>query len=313
MHNIKNSYSKVVFGLAMVASAGAVATELGSSNFLSGTDQFGMLADPAPGVYYQVQAARFDADEYRDNKGNKLAMPMTKKVQALAPRLTWVTKAKILGGQLVFDGMLPVVRVEGTASAFVPPFGIVSQSDSNTGVGDLQFGTALVFAPSDEFFYALALQFTAPTGEYDDARLANPGRNYWSARPKFVTTYANPEGLNADLSIMYGFNGRNKESNQLRGQTYKTGRELNVEYALGWAVARDWVAGVSGYVYQQTTDDEVNGVRLDGVRGRARAFGPAIKYDNGYGLIVNVAYQRDYGVRNRLSGDTFSVRVVLPF
>lgn len=284
--------------VSLTLSAGAFATEGGGSSFLNGVEQFMVTTTPPPGVYYMLQAAQYDADELRDNNGDVRPFPAHKQIQALASRFVWSTDAKILGGRLVFQGVVPLLKVEGQ---------IGPSKQTNTGLGDITLGSGLAYSPSLETNYSFGFTVTAPTGEYDVKNLANPGRNYWSVRPRFAVSHAEVDGLNADLVVSYDFNRTNKDTH------YKSGQEFHADYALGWGFATDWTAGVSGFVYQQTTDDELKGLTVKDKRGRALGFGPALKYDNGYGLVITAAYQKEFEVKNRFSGDTFSVRLALPF
>nr|WP_232230018.1 transporter [Polaromonas glacialis] len=51
------------------------------------------------------------------------------------------------------------------------------------------------------------MDVTAPTGSYDSNKLANLSRNYWNIEPVFAVTYVQPTGINADVKLMYDFNG----------------------------------------------------------------------------------------------------------
>lgn len=298
MSQIQKMSKSVACAIFLALSANALATETAGSNFLNGIEQFTMVSAPTAGVYYLVQAAEYDAHEIRDDNGDVRNLPFRKKIQVIAPRVVWVTKQKMFGGRLIFQGVAPLMRVEGQRGAM---------SQTHSGLGDISVGSALVFSPFEELSYAAGVVVTAPTGEYNANDLANPGRNYWSVRPRFALSYADPEGLNADVSLNYNFNRRNNDTG------YRSGQEFHADYAVGWGFATGWVGGISGFAYQQTSDDQINGTTITNNRGRAFGIGPAIKFDDGYGWMVNAAYQKEFGVRNRPSGNTFSLRAVLPF
>lgn len=298
MSQIQQMGKGVTCAILLALSADVLATESAGSSFLNGVEQFMMVSVPPAGVYYLIQAVDYDADELRDANGQTGTLPFRKKIQVVAPRIVWVTKQKIFGGRLLFQAVAPLLKVEGTRG---------SRSQTRSGLGDMSVGSALTYSPSDELSYAFGVIVTAPTGVYDASNLANPGRHYWSLRPRFALTYSDPEGFNGDISVSYNFNRRNSDTG------YRSGQEIHVDYAAGWGFARDWVGGISGFAYRQTTDDQMDGTTIKNNRGRAFGIGPALKFDDGYGWMVTAAYQREFGVRNRPSGNTLSVRMVLPF
>lgn len=298
MGQIQQTGKRLMCAIVLAASANAVATEMAGSSFLPGIEQFTLVTLPPAGVYSLVQAAEYDAHEMRDANGDRINLPFRKKIQVVAPRIIWVTKQKVFGGRVLVQGVLPLLRVEGTRGA---------RSQTTTGIGDITVGSALAYAPSDELTYAFGMLVTAPTGVYDANDLANPGRHYWSVRPRFVLSYADPEGLNGDISVTYNFNRRNSDTG------YRSGQEIHADYALGWGFGNGWVAGLGGFAYRQTTDDDLNGATIANNRGRAFGIGPAIKFDDGYGWLITAGYQREFGVRNRPSGSTLSFRMTLPF
>ncbi|MFD2837583.1 transporter [Azotobacter vinelandii] len=113
--------------------------------------------------------------------------------------------------------------------------------------------SAWVMITHQKLHAAYVIDITAPTGRYDSDKLANVGRNYWVAQPLAAITYAQPEGFNGDMKIMYNFNFENSETD------YKSGQELLVDYDFGWGFAKRWVVGAGGYAYWQTTDDHIHG------------------------------------------------------
>lgn len=315
MRQLQNITKGLACAAVLALSANVMATEGGGSSFIPGTEQFMLVTVPPPGVYYMVQAAQYDADEFRDTNGNVrtvpipgLAKPFRKKIQVIAPRVAWVTDHKVFGGRLIFQAMAPLMRVSGATIARVGTT-LRPVSGTKSGLGDINLAASIAHSKSEDLAYGYGLIVTAPTGKYNSNDVANPGRNYWAFRPRFAMTYADPEGFNGDFSATYNFNRRNPDTG------FRSGQELHIDYAAGWGFGRGWVAGVSGYAYVQTTDDKSDNPTLRPPldRGRAFAAGPAIKYDDGYGLVVTAAYQREFKVKNRFAGDVMSVKVVMPF
>lgn len=291
----------IAMACAMLVSAPLLATEGGGSIYPHGIENFLSGALPPPGFYTLVYTTRYRATELRDNAGHDIAPALggfRAEIQALVPRFVWVTPQQVLGGQLAFHAIVPLVDADVR-------IGTNRQKDS--GVGDINLAVALGYHASPAFHYVFALEANAPTGDYDRHRIANVGRKHWNIEPLVALTYTQPSGINADLKLMADFNFRNRDTG------YRSGRELHADYALGWGFGNGWVAGVGGYVYRQVSDDLVDGTSVPGNRGRAFAIGPSVKYQSKDGWFLTAKFERQYAVRNRPDGSAFWIKTILPF
>lgn len=283
--------------LLAIGVTSALATEGGGGIYSNGIENFMVGAMPPPGTYYMLYGSHYEANKLRDNNGNKLPVDFKVRASALAARVAWVTGKELLGGQLAFHAVAPLVNLD---------VGIGGASQSKSGLGDIAFGPSLGYHVSPNLHYVVALDVNAPTGQYNKNDLANIGRNYWNVEPVLAVTYVQPKGLNADLKLMYDFNARNKDTG------YRSGQELHADFAVGWAMGNGWTIGAGGYVYQQTSSDKRAGTVIEGNRGRAYAMGPSIKYDGGKWLLT-AKYEKEFSVRNRAEGSGLKIKAVLPF
>ncbi|HRL20349.1 SphA family protein [Alcaligenes sp. SDU_A2] len=262
----------------------------GLENYMSG-------ALPPPGVHALIYGGAMRYDSVRDRHGDKLPIPDFKvDVGVIAPRLVWVTGQQVLGGQLAFHALAPLLTVKAQAAG---------QSQRRSGLGDVVFGPALGFHPSEKLHYILGVDFVAPTGRYDVKDSANLGRNYWAIQPAAALSYIQPSGLNVDLKVMVDFNMRNRDTDT------RTGHAIHADYAVGWGLGNGFVLGVGGYAYQQVQSDR--GPMAGDSRARAFAIGPSLRYANDKGLLITAKYQQDLGVRGRPEGKQFFVKVAVPF
>lgn len=274
------------------------ATEGGGSVYAPGVNGFGCCALPPPGTYMMVDTQYYRSDELKGNDGRSVPVRGFKvRASAIAPRFIWVTPQEVLGGNLVLHSIVPVVSLDVSAGG---------HSQHETGVGDIVFGPGIGWHLSPKLHTVAAIDFFAPTGEYDKNDLANIGRNYWATHLVGGVSYVNATGLNADAKVMYGINARNHDTD------YRSGDEFIVDYAAGWAFGNGWTLGVGGYFYQQVTDDEQDGHRLADNKGSARALGPALRYDSGNGWFLTLKGYHETGVRNRAEGDALWLRAVFP-
>ncbi len=93
------------------------------------------------------------------------------------------------------------------------------------------------------------------------------------------------------------------------------GEAAFADYSFGYRWEKEWgklLLGIGGYYYHQFSDDKVNGITfLDGFRGRALGIGPQLQYQHPIGAILELKYQKDFEVENRVEGDRFIFRFLL--
>ncbi|ALU91582.1 enzyme involved in meta-pathway of phenol degradation protein [Herbaspirillum rubrisubalbicans M1] len=284
-------------GLA-IACVPAHATEgSGLPSYPDGLENFGSGALPPPGIYGMVYTGYAQYDKIRGDHGQDIGPPDFRvKVGVLAPRVVWVTQQSILGGQLAFHALAPLLDVDAR---------VAGRSFHSRGLGDITVGPALAYHASPALHYALGLDITMPSGQYSLTNPSSLGKNIWVYQPLVALSYIQPEGVNADIKLMYDFNGRNGAT-----QT-RSGQAIHADYALGWGFGNGLVAGVGGYLYQQVTND--SGANAAAGKSQALAIGPNLKYDNGKGFIITAKFQQEYDARNRPEGKQFYVKAILPF
>lgn len=287
-------------GLTVIALSGGLthASEQGGSSYPMGAENYMAGAMPPPGVYGQLFASHYEANTFRGNHGQKLPMDFDIRVDCIAPRLIWVTEQQILGGNLGFHIIVPLVDLKVSLNG---------QSQSNSGLGDIIFAPALGYHFSEKMHAVFAVDTIAPTGRYDRNDLANTGRNYWVFEPVVALSYVDPQGLNVDVKTMYDFNRKNDATDYLSGQ------ELHMDYAVGWGLGNGWVVGVGGYALWQTTDDRQNGQTVEDNKGRSLAIGPSIKYTSKKGWFLTAKWQDETQVRNRPDGNAYWLKLSIPF
>ncbi|WP_151669758.1 SphA family protein [Nitrincola schmidtii] len=165
---------------------------------------------PPPGVYYRGYAVHYDADKL---KGVALP-PNTEtrvKVDALANRFIWVTETEVLGGQLGFEAILPMVRTDLT----------IGGRDKQTGLGDLFVGS-LIGWHGDRWDAVAAAGIWSPTGK--SSRPADPGFGYTELMLTLGGTYFFNDEKDLSLSALSRYEIADKSS---------VNDELVVEWGLG--------------------------------------------------------------------------------
>lgn len=291
-------------GAAHSVESGAPITPFGVFDFGAG-----MLPPPSDVATVGVRAAFYSASELRDTNGKVSPVGIKLKVNSAALAIVKTTDIPLLGGTYGFSAVVPYLDMSNRLT--IPtPGGPMPLKGSNAAVGDVTIAPVMVkWTPSPGLFVNGRLELQLPTGSYRAERLINTGANHWTASPAVAFTWIGPSGLEVSSNIQINFHGKNKDTQ------YQSGVEYQHEFAIGQHVG-PWTLGVGGYLYQQLSDDKVNGAKFqDGNRSRVMALGPAISFfelGSDWPLIWAHAY-KEFGARNRSQGTQVAVRAAWTF
>lgn len=278
----------VMLSVVLLSGMPASATEGGGGAYPNGAEDFMSGAVPPPGTYLINYLNYYSADKLANNDGNA-ALPGFK-LQAVADvvRLVHVTDKQLFGGFWAMHLLIPVMNMDLT----VP---IPGASKNKSGIGDIIASPFVLSWHSKNWHAAAALEFFIPTGSYDKNDMLNLGRNYWTFEPVIAGTYITDNGYEVSGKFMYDFNTKNNAKNYLSGQ------EFHFDYAFGKKMEKYTIGG-AGYLYQQVTDDELNGVTVQNNKGSVVAIGPAIKYDY-KNMSFSLKYLFESAANNRPEGE----------
>jgi len=275
------------------------ATEYGGSMYPGGNEDFMAGAVPPPGLYYLNYFGYYNLDSYRDNSGHKEPIDFEGDVTFNAFRFLYVSKKKLFGADVVGHAIIPVVNLHLSANT---PGGHMSQT--NTGLGDIEFGPGLAWHWKN-FHCAAGIDLFMPTGSFDKEDFANIGRNYWAFQPVFALTYLSDKGFEVSAKAMYTFNTVNVDTH------YVSGQEFGADYLIGQHFG-SWAVGANGYYYQQMTKDTSHGDSVDHNKGKLLSIGPVVQY-NYKNMFFNVKYQWDVDVKNKPEGNKLWFRFMYAF
>jgi hypothetical protein len=294
---------KLATALAMALAAlplAASASEGGKSAYPNGAEDFMVGAVPPPGNYLINYLLNYSADDFNNGSGNSMIPGFDLNVWANVFRFLQVTEHKILGGNWGWHVFVPLMQVDVTIP---PPAGPGSSSEGS--IGDILFSPFIVsWHHSKNLHSVIALDIYAPTGSYDQYRLANTGLNYWTFQPVFAATYITDDGWEASAKFMYDFNTENRDTN------YRSGQAFHFDYTFAKHFP-GWALGVGGYYFVQTTDDGGSGAPPDGFKGKAFAVGPQVMFDVGKVKAI-LKYQWETESEYRPEGNTFWFKLIIP-
>ncbi len=269
----------------------ALATEGGGGAYPNGAEDFMTGALPPPGTYFLDYVDYYSASSLKGHGGDDLVPKFDLDVAVNVFRLVHVTKHEILGANWAVHAFLPLAHMDVDATM---------GKDDRSGMGDIIVDPFILGWHSKNLHVTTGLDIYIPLGGYDEDRLANIGRNYWTFEPVAAVTYLGDNGVELSGKFMYDFNLENSDTK------YRSGQEFHLDYTAGYHVDKSLAVGVGGYYYYQTTDDELDGDKVgsDGFKGRVMAAGPQASY-NYKNMAFTLKWQNEFEAKNRPEGNNF--------
>ncbi|HOX55261.1 MAG TPA: transporter [Candidatus Paceibacterota bacterium] len=232
------------------------------------------------------------------------------------------TPWSVLGGGLAAGVALPYVwlEVKGEAQRTGPggqPGTRFTAKDTADGFGDMTIYPFMLgwtnIAP--DLKLDLRLGIYAPTGDYEQGRLANVGKNYWSFEPGIMASWFSSK-IGTEVSLYTGvdFNTENGDTD------YTSGTSLHMDLTVAQHLPLfGGLAGVGGnaFYYQQLTGDSGPGARLGDFEGMTCGIGPVISYVRPLGrdttLLAEIKWLPELDTDKRLEGDYVWVKLGILF
>jgi hypothetical protein len=283
---------------------------------------FGVQAgsQPAPGFYAALFYFRVDTDTIKDADGNTVRLapdsPGSIAINAAAPLLWYVSKAKIFGANYGVMAVLPWAN----ASLEAPAFALSHTVDTSF--------TDMLVRPLDLGWHAkradvsAGFQFYVPTGRYELGGNDNVGKGMWSYEPFIGTTLYFDEARTTSLATtaFWEFHGDKEDSN------VKVGQILSLEGGLGKSfLGGGLVIGGAYYAQWKLTKDQLTDFVLPGGdpitvafpnKHRVFALGPdvtlPIATKSTLFALVNIRYLWETGARVKTEGQTLTVTATFP-
>ena len=186
-------------------------------------------------------------------------------------------------------------------------------TDSTGNPYDISFAPIMAGYHFDQTRHlSLALYVSAPTGDFDPDRLANPSLNVRVYSPTVSYTQLFQAGtLQWSTAVGVDLSTKNDDSD------YQSGAVLHVDTLLVKSFANGWgVGGVAGWIDQISDDSGPLADRLDGFKGHALALGPTVTYQRKWGestLALSARWLKEFDVKRRTKGEPIMFSASLSF
>jgi len=221
------------------------------------------------------------------------------------------TPWSLLGGGLAIGVAVPYVWMEVEAQAQrIGPDGVpgpaVKTRDTADGIGDMTIIPFMLgwtnLAPDLKLDTRFIIY--APTGEYEQGRLANVGKNYWTFEPGIMASWLSSKiGTEATLYAGVDFNTENDKTDYTSG----TSLHLDLTVAQHLPLFGGFIGvGANGFYYQQISGDSGSGARLGDFEGRTMGVGPVVSFIRQIGktqFVAEAKWLPEMDVDKRLEGD----------
>jgi hypothetical protein len=266
-----------------------------TAHYVPGVEGIKGASLPPPGIYLRDYNVGYYSDRINDAHGNKVPVDAEVFVYANVPRLIWITDAKVLGGSIGVDALLPLKYTDLNKIA----------DESAFGPADL-FAEVTWSAHITKFDFSLAYGIWAPTGNSDTGLNPLPGSGYWTHMFTAGVTWYVDAAKKWAVSAL----NRYEINSEKDGANYTPGQAYTLEWGVSRAVSPTVDLGAIGYYQQQVTSDS----NSNGARDRVAAVGPEVNvFYPRYKLGWSLRYAYEFMAENRLQGHTATLTLTKVF
>lgn len=187
-------------------------------------------------------------------------------------------------------------------------------SDSQAGLGDIQLMPVMLGWTNGDFKVGGNFSVYAPSGVYEEGRLANTGRNYWTFEPVLNFSWVSSK-IGTEVTVFTGldFNTENQDTDYRSGTSWHVDGTIAQHLPL---LGGFLGVGANGFYYQQITGDSGSGATLGDFKGMTAGVGPVVNYVRkigGHDFFIEAKWLPELAVEKRTSGDFVWVKAGFAF
>jgi hypothetical protein len=274
--------------------------DLGQTSFLDG--------EAGPGGLFEVIGNGYVASQFTDASGRGVAGPNQQWIGSVIFHLAYVSNLPLAGGMLGAEALIPVsilhLEVPGMPHA------------TEGGLGDVTFAPFIEWSKipvwQRPLSIRMAIQATAPTGQYSPNNPINPGSDAWQVSPYLAFTWRVSDRWEISGRSVYDWSGRSgRPPVSLDAGNTQAGDQFAQNLSVSAAITDNLRLGLASYGLWQLADTRVDGQTVPKSRQQAIAVGPGLLWSDGHATVIANVYE-EIEARNRPRGTSAVLRLLYP-
>jgi hypothetical protein len=312
--------SKILFTLIVAASLAPRtlhAEEAGSGHYLPGATASFIDTLPGKEAFAYVNAFTYYNGSAGGSRqldlGGQVVANIDGTVYADTSIFLYETPWRFLGGQYAAAVAIPYIWMDVKGNVQVGPV-TGNRRDTADGIGDMEILPLMLGWTNGDVKFGGQFGIYAPTGDFEEGRLANVGKNYWTFEPGLNVSWLSSK-IGTEVSLFAGFDvsTKNNETDYQSGDVLHLDATVAQHLPLFGGFAG---VGANAFYYQQITGDSGSGAALGGFEGRTVGIGPVVSYAMKVGktdVVAELKWLPELDVEKRLKGDTIWFKLALVF
>lgn len=224
----------------------------------------------------------------------------------------YLTPVKLLGGNLGFTVLIPVVKITATSKSGEAP------SFNPSMLGDIVQGTAIQWSDKKlfgkPFSHRAELDVSFPVGSYSKEYAINPSAHLFTIGAYHAFTLTINEKLSISARNQLNYN------THLIGKQDKPGAFYNGNYSVEFALIKNLHIEAAAYYLGQLNQDSYDGNHnyytnqygMDTTKQRVLGFGPGLVYLGRAGLLIEGKVFFETLAKNTTQGIRPTLRIAIP-
>jgi hypothetical protein len=253
--------------------------DLGQTSFLDG--------EAGPGGLFEVIGNGYVASQFNDASGRAVTGQNRQSIGSVIFHLAYVSNLPLAGGLLGAEALIPFSTLH-LAVPETPPA-------TEGGLGDVTVAPFIEWSKlpvwQRPLSIRLAVQATAPTGQYSPNDPINPGSDAWQVSPYLAFTWRVSDRWEISGRSIYDWSGRSgRPPVSLDAANTQAGGQFAQNLSVSAAITDHWRFGVASYGIWQLAGTRVNGLAVPKSRQQAIAVGPGLLWSDGHATVIANVY-----------------------